>query len=460
MEVLDTDLLLDAARRAVVYRSAPHDAPVFPTQASLDALDEVTSVLPDGSRSPSDTIIELDTLGSPATVRSTNGRYFGFVTGGSDPVAVAASFLVATWDQNAGPPGGSPVAAHLDAIAARWVCELLGLPSGATAAFCSGASVANLTCLIAARDALLRNDGWNVATQGLVGSPPIDVVASEEIHATIPKTLRAMGVGSDAISYVPTDSSGRIDATQLPEMGPRTLVLCQAGNVNTGHADPFPAITEAAHEKDAWVHIDGAFGLWAAASPRHAHLVAGSENADSWATDAHKWLNVPYDAGLAICARGSDLTEAMGIDAAYVPETSELSPMHRNLQMSQRARGVETWAAIATRGRQGVADLIATCCDLAATMADLLEDGGAEILAPVVLNQILVSFGEDATTNAVIAAVQNDRVCWAGGTTWNGHRAMRVSVSDRATTEDDIRVSAAAILAARDHVTQRSGSSV
>ena len=388
----------------------------------------------------------LDEIGSPATVDVTHGRYFGFVVGGTDPAAGAATVLASAWDQNVGTPVMSPVGTHLDALAARWVCELLGLPAQASASFCAGATVANLTCVIAARDALLHRAGWDIRRQGLTQAPALRVVTGAEVHVSALKALQMAGIGTDAVTFVPTDEAGRIRADAFPDVDERTMVLLQAGNVNTGHSDPFAELIPRARAAGAWVHVDGAFGLWAAASERRRALVAGAEHADSWATDAHKWLNAPYDSGIAICAREEDLRRSFSSDAAYLLGDSGRVLMNLGVQMSQRARGVETWAIIASRGRSGIADIVDTCCDLAQEFAALLEAEGARLLAPVVLNQALVHFDDDATTDAVIAAVQRDGTCWAGGTTWQGRRAMRLSVSDVATTPQDIAVSARAIL--------------
>jgi glutamate/tyrosine decarboxylase-like PLP-dependent enzyme len=294
----------------------------------------------------------LDEFGSPAAVDSTHGRYFGFVIGGTDPAATGAAALTAAWDQNVGSPVMSPVGTHLDAIAARWVCELLGLPGDATASFCAGATVANLTCVLAARDALLHRAGWDTLRQGLAGAPALRVVATAEVHVSALKALHMAGIGTDAVTRVPTDEAGRIRADAFPEVDERTLVLLQAGNVNTGQSDPFADIIPRARAAGAWVHVDGAFGLWAAVSDRRRHLVAGAEQADSWATDAHKWLNAPYDSAIAICAREEDLRRSFATEAAYLRGDSGRVLMHLGVQMSQRARGVEAWAIIASRGRR------------------------------------------------------------------------------------------------------------
>jgi glutamate/tyrosine decarboxylase-like PLP-dependent enzyme len=440
------ELLFDAAARAAHYVDTIPERPVAPSHLSVRALSTLTSELADGPTDPRDVIALLDSVGSPATVATTGGRYFGFVNGGTEPVALAAAVLNAAWDQNVALPVMSPSGAYIDEIAARWVLDLLGLPSDATATFCSGASIANLTCILAARDALLARLDWSVAERGLAGAPPLRVVASAEIHSSVAKALRAAGIGRAAVTPAPTDESGRVDPSRFPAVDDRTLVLLQAGNVNTGSCDPFDAVVPHAQARGAWVHIDGAFGLWAAASPARRHLVTGAALADSWATDAHKWLNAPYDSGVAICARSEDLRRAMSFDAAYFTSDADRPLAQLTLQMSQRARAVETWAIVATLGRSGIAALVDRMCTHAERMAALLQHAGAEVLAPVALNQVLVHFDDDDTTAAVIDAVQADGRCWAGGTTWHGRRAMRISVTSSATTDDDIAASAGAIV--------------
>ncbi|NUT39627.1 MAG: aspartate aminotransferase family protein [Thermoactinospora sp.] len=440
------ELLVEAAQRAAAYVTGLRGRGVFPSEQALRGLAAFPRHLADGPVPAQEVLALLDRFGSPATVASTAGRYFGYVTGGTDPAAAAAAVLLGAWDQNVALPGISPIAALLDETAARWSCDLLGLPGDAIAAFCSGASVANLTGILAARDALLHRAGWSVDRRGLTGAPPLRVIASAEIHATVAKALRAAGFGADHVVAAPTDELGRVRPEAFPPADDRTLVLLQAGNVNTGHSDPFAEIIPAVRAAGGWVHVDGAFGLWAAASPRRRHHVAGVDLADSWATDAHKWLNSPYDCGIAICRDPADLRRAMAFNAAYLSTDAERATAHLGLQMSQRARGAEVWAVLAARGRTGVADLVDRMCEHAEHMARLLSDAGARLLAPPGLNQVLVSFGDDATTDAVIAAVQRDRTCWAGGTVWHGRHAMRISVSDVATTTADIEVSAEAII--------------
>ncbi|GAB3651689.1 pyridoxal phosphate-dependent decarboxylase family protein [Glycomyces tarimensis] len=440
------ELILEASRRAAAYVASSPGRGVFPSEEALRGLDRFPRDLGDKGVGAHEVVAMLDDLGSPATVASTGGRYFGFVTGGTDPAASAAAVLLSAWDQNVALPVMSPVAALLDELAARWCLELLGLPDTAIATFCSGASVANLTCLIAARDALLHRAGWNVAERGLSGAPPVRVVASAEIHASVAKALRAAGIGTDQIESAPTDECGRVLVDRFGPVDGLTLVLLQAGNVNTGHSDPFRELVPMVHREGGWVHVDGAFGLWAGASEARRHLVDGVELADSWATDAHKWLNTSYDSGIAVCRDQADLRRAMSFSAAYLASDAERAGAHLGLQMSQRARGAELWAILTSLGRTGVAELVDRCCGHAEQMARLLEAAGARLLAPQVLNQVLVQFDDDATTDAVIDAVQADRTCWAGGTVWQGRHAMRISVSDASTSADDIAASADAIV--------------
>jgi glutamate/tyrosine decarboxylase-like PLP-dependent enzyme len=380
-------------------------------------------------------------------VASAGPRYFGFVTGGALPVAVAAAWLAAAWDQNAGTAVMSPAAARLDAVALRWVTELLGLPRGTGGGFVTGATMANATCLAAARDAVLTRHGWDAASQGLVGAPPVSVVVGAEVHATVRKALGLVGLGRDRAVALPVDAQGRIVPRDLPELSGPAIVCLQAGNVNSGASDPFGPLIEWARHEHAWVHVDGAFGLWAAASPGTAGQVAGVAAADSWATDAHKWLNTTYDCGIALVRDPAALLAALEASAAYLPGAADREPMQFTPQSSQRARGAEVWAVLAALGRQGVADLVGRCCRLARRVADGMRQSGYAVLNDVVLNQVVVDFGDTARTDAVIAAVQREGTCWCGPTTWHGRRAMRVSVSGWCTTEQDIDRSIAAIRA-------------
>jgi glutamate/tyrosine decarboxylase-like PLP-dependent enzyme len=445
-QMMKSQLMLDAAQRATTYFTGCQERGVFPTEQDLRNLGGFPRELADEPVPATEVLAMLDELGSPATVVSTGGRYFGYVNGGTNPGAAAAAVLVGAWDQNVALPVMSPVAALLDELAARWSCQLLGLPDTAIAAFCSGASIANLTCILAARDALLHRAGWSVDQRGLARAPSLRVIASAEIHASVAKALRGAGFGTDDVTSAPTDEFGRVLVDKFPSVDNRTLVLLQAGNVNTGHSDPFRQLIPTVQSQGGWVHVDGAFGLWANASGAQRHLVDGVELADSWATDAHKWLNAPYDSGLAICRDPADLRRAMAFNAAYFATDAERAAAHLGLQMSQRARGAETWALLMNLGRKGVVELVDRLCEHAKHMAGLLEAAGTRILVPTALNQVLTQFDDDETTDAVIAAVQADGTCWAGGTSWHGIRAMRISICDASTTSNDISTTAQAII--------------
>jgi glutamate/tyrosine decarboxylase-like PLP-dependent enzyme len=438
-------LLQDASQRALAYLGGLAERPVAPSAEAVAALDQLDFALPGPGLEASEVLRMLDELGSPATVASAGPRYFGFVTGGTLPVAQAAAWLGAAWDQNAALTVMSPAAARLNAVALRWVAELLALPAGTAGGFVSGATMANATCLAAGRDAVLARHGWDAAGQGLVGAPPVTVVVGAEVHAAVRKALGLVGLGRDRAVVLPTDGQGRIDPSALPPLSGPALVCLQAGNVNSGASDPFVPLIAWAREHGAWVHVDGAFGLWAAASAATARQVAGADEADSWATDAHKWLNTTYDCGIALVRDRGALRSAMEASAAYLPGDAGTEAMHLTPQSSQRARGAEIWAALAALGRDGVAGLVDRTCGLARRFADGMRAAGHEVLNDVVLNQVLVAFGDAPRTDALIAAVQDDGTCWCGPTTWHGRRAMRVSVSCWNTTEDDIDQSVAAV---------------
>jgi glutamate/tyrosine decarboxylase-like PLP-dependent enzyme len=403
--------------------------------------------LTDAGEDPIRVLEDLSADADPGLVASAGPRYFGFVVGGSLPVAVGADWLVSAWDQMSGMYNSSPAAAVSEEVVVGWALELLGLPATAAVGFVTGAQMANFSCLAAARGALLRDLGWNAEEQGLFGAPPIQVLVGAEVHVTVLRALRFLGLGQARVTQVPVDANGAMDPEALREAlrtADRPALVCaQAGNVNTGACDPLSPIAEAAAEHGAWLHVDGAFGLWAAASPRFEPLVAGRERAQSWAVDAHKWLNTPYDCALAIVSRPDALSEAMGLTAAYLAQTGQREPAQFVPEASRRARAIPLYAALRTLGRQGVAELVERCCGHAHLMATLLRDGGADVLNEVVLNQVLVAGSAEQ-----LARVQADGTCWLGGTTWHGQHALRVSVSNWSTTEDDIRRTADAILAA------------
>ena len=442
-------LLGDAAGRAQWYLSGLDDRPVAPGDAALAALGSFAEALPESPQDPAATLALLDEAGSPATMASAGGRYFGFVVGGSLPVALAASWLATAWDQNAALPVMSPVAARLHEVVTGWLADLLGLPAGTAAAFVTGGSMANTAALTAARDQQLARAGWDVQADGLFGAPELTVVVGEQAHSTVLKALGLVGLGRDRVCRVPADDQGRMRADRLPSdiSGP-AIICAQAGEVNTGAFDPFPEIMAWARPRQAWVHVDGAFGLWARADPSRAALTDGLADADSWAADAHKWLNVPYDCGIALVRRPEDLRRSFASVAGYLPPDAGFEAMHHTPQASQRARQIEVWAALRTLGRPGVADLVARTCGYARAMAAALRDAGLTVLNDVVLNQVLVRAATDDQTLALVRAVQADGTCWCGPTRWDQRPAMRISISGWATTEDDVTRSTAAIIAA------------
>jgi glutamate/tyrosine decarboxylase-like PLP-dependent enzyme len=440
------DLLADAAARANRYLSGLGARGVAPCPEDIARLDRLREPLPDDSADPAQVLALLDEFGSPATVASAAGRYFGFVIGGALPAALASNWLAGAWDQNAAFRVMSPVAATIEEIALGWLREVLGLPESCGAGFVTGATMANFTCLAAARHELLDRSNWNVEENGLFGAPPIRVVVGDEVHVTLLKALALLGLGRSRVVRVPADSEGRLDAKALPTLDERTIVCMQAGNVNTGACDPAVEVCSRAREASAWVHVDGAFGLWAAAAPERAHLVGGISGADSWAVDCHKWLNVPYDSGVAFVHEPKHLHAAMAMNAAYLQTASGREPCHYTPEASRRARGIELWAALRSIGKRGLARMIERSCQLASRFAQRLGDAGHSVLNDVVLNQVLVSFGSSGQTQRVIQEVQKEGTCWCGGTEWHGTTAMRISVSSWATTEEDVDRSVAAIL--------------
>jgi len=441
-----SDLLADAAERAASYVAAVNERPIAPNQDALHGLKSLGGPLPMEPCDPSEVLAALDTYGSPATVASTAGRYFGFVTGGTLPAALAANWLAGAWDQNAGLVVQSPVSAAIEEIVMGWLRELLRLPGNCAVGFVSGDTMANLCGIAAARHALLERAGWDVERQGLFGAPEIDVVVGAEVHASVLKALQVLGLGQARVHTVPADGQGRMRADALPKLGPLSLVCLQAGNVNTGAFDPASAIIPRAHEAGAWVHVDGAFGLWAAVTPGRAYLMDGYAEADSWATDCHKWLNVPYDSGLAFVRNPEALRATMSVVGAYLAVGDRREPFHYVPEMSRRARGVEIWAALKSLGARGLAAMVERHCTLAQRFAEGLRAAGHAVLNDVVLNQVMVAFGDADKTRRVIAEVQRDGTCWCGGTTWQGNAAMRISVSCWATTETDVDRSVAAMV--------------
>ena len=442
------ELLSDASTRAIRYLDTLATRPVAPTPAAIAALRAFDEPLPEKPTDPAAALRLLDEIGSPATMAMAGPRFFGFVIGGSLPVALGANWLAGAWDQNSVLYRATPGTAFIEQVALRWLLDVLRLPPGCTGAFVTGATVANLCALAAARHAVLLRAGWNVEADGLFGAPPITVIVGAEAHPSVTKSLGILGLGRARVVKVPVDGQGRMLAAKLPPISGPTIVCVQAGNVNTGAFDPAGEICRRAHAAGAWVHVDGAFGLWAAAAPTRARFAAGIDGADSWATDAHKWLNVPYDCGLAFVRDPQALQAAMAITAEYLPTQSEFrNPADFVPELSRRARGVEVWAALRSLGRAGVAELVERNCAQARRFAEKLAAAGFEILNEVVLNQVLVAFGDAEMTKRVIEAIQAEGTCWAGITVWQGRTAMRISVSSWATTDADVDRSVGAMLA-------------
>lgn len=448
-----TTLFERAARVAADHRAALSEAPVT-AAASADALKaSVDPALRDGPTPAGAVLDELVASFAPGLVGTPGPRFFGFVIGGALPAASAADLVAVGWDQCAFNATLSPAAAVAEDLAGRWLKDLLRLPDGAAVGFVTGAQGANTVSLATARHHVLAAAGWDVERDGLPGAPRVRVVASVERHATIDRALRLLGFGTAVVEEVQADANGAIDVADLEAVlartGPGPTIVClQSGNVNTGACDDLRAACEVSRRHGAWVHVDGAFGLWAAASPARAHLLDGVDLADSWSCDGHKWLNVPYDCGFAISAHPQVHAGALSYTAAYLTGQGGPTPALGDLvpESSRRARGFAVWAALRELGREGVADLVERCCTLAQRFADGLVAGGAEVVNDVVLNQVLVSFGGDERTDRVVEGVQREGTCWLGATTWRGRRLMRVSVSNWSTTEQDVDRSVAAVL--------------
>jgi glutamate/tyrosine decarboxylase-like PLP-dependent enzyme len=448
------DLLTAAADHAATFLDGLPERRVGPAEIDPAALRAALGgPLPDGPDDPRAVLDALVAGAGPGLMASQSPRFFGFVFGGSLPAALAADWLASAWDQNAVLYVAAPAAAVAEEVVGGWLAELLGLPASASFAITTGCQMAHATGLAAARHHVLRQAGWDVEARGLGGAPPIRLLANGDFHVTLARAVRLLGLGTDSLVRVDTDAEGSMEPGALRAAlaaadGP-AIVCAQAGEVNSGAFDPLDEVCDAAAEHGAWVHVDGAFGLWAAVAPSRRQLVAGVGRADSWATDAHKWLNVPYDAGLAFVAHPDAHHGAFSASAAYLP-TGARDAMDWTPDSSRRARSFAIWAALRSLGREGVAELVERCCACARRFAEVLGAAdGIEVLNDVVLNQVLMRFGDDDdATDAVVAAVQAEGTCWMGPTTWRGRRAMRISVSNWATTIDDVDRSCAAILAA------------
>jgi glutamate/tyrosine decarboxylase-like PLP-dependent enzyme len=440
-------ILENAAQRAIAYLENLDTRKVAPLADAVAKLPVLDQPLPEKPQPPEAVLKALDEMCAGATMAISGRRFFGFVIGGSLPVTVAANWLATVWDQNSALYNVTPGTAYLEQIALRWLLELFHLPPDCGGGFVTGATVANFCALAAARHVVLERAGWNVEADGLIGAPPITVIVGGEAHPTLTKSLGLLGLGRNRLTRVPVDSQGRMRPEAMPPISGPTIVCTQAGNVNTGAFDPIGEVCEIAHRSGAWVHVDGAFGLWAMAVPSMAKFAAGMRSADSWATDFHKWLNVPYDSGIALVRNADALRAAMAITAEYLPtDSTHRNPSDFVPELSRRARGVEVWAALRSLGREGVVEMIERNCRQARRFAQGLQAAGYEILNDVVLNQVLVSFGDAAMTNRVIAEIQKDGTCWCGGTVWQGKTAMRISVCSWATTDKDVETSLQAMI--------------
>lgn len=440
----DPQLFRQAAERAAAYLDQIDHRPVAPSAQAIAALEAFRQPLPENGSPGAEVLERLDQLGSPATMATNGGRFFGFVIGGAEPTALAAHCLSLAWDQNVGPRILSPVGAVLEEVVTDWLCDLFALPTDCAAAYVTGAGMASFTALGAARHALLARQGWDVEDDGLMGAPPLRVVVSDEVHPTVLKALAMLGLGRKRVERVATDAQGRMRLDALPPLDGRTIVCTQAGNINSGAFDPLGAICQRAREAGAWVHVDGAFGLWARAVRSLAPLADGIEQADSWATDGHKWLNLPYENAVALVRDRQALSRAFSIRAPYLVESHAREPYDSTPELSRRIRGVDWWAALSALGRQGVAAQVARSCAQAQKIADGLYTAGWKVLNEVVLNQVTAVPGQ-GTVAEVVARVQNSGVCWVGPTVWQGQEAIRISVSSCHTTDQDIDRSLAAL---------------
>jgi glutamate/tyrosine decarboxylase-like PLP-dependent enzyme len=430
-------LIADADKRARAYLASVDTRRVYPRPDALDALSGFTEALPEQGMDAADTLAMLDDIGSPATVVSNGPRYFGFVVGACLPSAAAAERMMLAWDQCASSFDNSPVAATLERVAAGWVLDALDLPRESAVGFGTSATACTTGCLTAARRALLANKGWDFDAEGLVGAPEINVIVSEVVHVTVKKALRMLGFGMNRLLIAPTDEFGRIDPDQLPPLDNMTILCLQAGEVNMGEFDPFDVLVPRAKAAGAWVHVDGAFGLWARASNAARHLTSGVDLADSWTTDGHKWLNTPYDGAMAICRDADALARAMNSDSVYATAAAD-AQKNLTLEFSRRARGIPIWATLRTLGRAGVAEMIDRHIVQASRLAGALRDAGFDVVNRVIINQVLVRGSTDEETAAIRLAVEESGEAWFGATMWRGRPAFRLSISSWRTYDKDI----------------------
>lgn len=423
---------------ALEYLETLHGRTVMPSEAAITGLSHFKEPMPSNGTAAGDVIKALHQHGSPATVATQGGRFYGFVQGSSLPVAVAANWLATAWDQNAGTWILSPVSAELENVASDWLLDIFDLPRDATVGFVTGATMAEFSAFAAARTALLNRMGYDVKRSGLRNAPKIRIVASKEIHPTNVTALGYLGFGTDEIEYCPVDEHGRIIPEKMPSLDASTLLLLQAGNINSGSFDPYDEICTLANAAGAWIHVDGAFGLWARTSPKLRHLTRGIEKADSWSTDGHKWLNIPQDSAVYICRDADAIDAVFGVTAPYLARDERRQPNNLTPELSRRARGVEFWAALKFLGKAGVAEQIERCCRHADRFGAALRAAGYDVLNDIVLNQVAFACKDEETTRAVLTSLQNSGILWLGPTVWKGRFAMRISVSSWATTEADV----------------------
>ena len=449
-DTIEKNLFETAKSYAYAYMDAVHDRVVFPTQGAIDCLDVFDEPFPENSCDSEELLRLLHEFGSPATVAQTGGRYFGFVNGNAVPAALAAKWLADVWDQNPAVYVISPIVAQLETICERWLRNLLGLPENTVAGFVSGTSVATLCGLAAGRNSLLKKLHWDVHAKGLFDAPKIRIVLGDQAHASVFKAVSILGFGSESAERVPVDDQGRMDVDKMPALDDHTLVIAQAGNVCSGAVDPFDRICDRAARAGAWVHIDGAFGLWAAGSGNKRFLTQGIEKADSWSVDAHKTLNAPYDCGIILSKHREALLAAMQASDSYIQYSGKRDGMMYTPEMSRRARAVELWATLKFLGKSGVEELVDGLCDRARQFAERLDAEGFRILNDVVFNQVLVSCDTPEETEATLEKIQQSGECWCGGAVWNGKPVIRISVCSWATTPSDIDRSAATFVKARE----------
>ena len=455
-ELREKDLLDTARDAALAYADEVFDRRVFPAEAAIDALQGFDEPLPDTTGDAVDVLQLLDRLGGPATVAQTGGRYFGLVNGGALPVTLAVRWLTDFWDQNTPLYLSSPVASRLESVTEAWLRELFGLPESTVAGYVSGSSLSNFCGLAAARQRNFTRLGWDINRRGFAGAPRLRVVAGRQAHGTVAKAIALLGFGTDNVEWVESDAEGRIDSARVPQLDASTILVLQAGNVNSGAFDDFETLCRQARTAGAWVHVDGAFGLWAAAATQLAHLTRGIELADSWSFDGHKTLNTPYDCAVIMCRDRDALTGALHAAGAYIAYSEQRDGMLYTPEMSRRARIFELWAALRYLGRAGIDELVDGLHRRALQFATELEREGFEILNEVVFNQVLAGCGDAAQTVATIRHIQQSGECWVGGTEWQGRSAIRISVCSWATSAADVSRSVRAFVDARERAARAS----